>query len=117
MDQKFVIIGMILMAGTTYLIRMLPLAFFKKKIENEWIQDFFYYIPYCVLAAMTFPAIFTSISSNEGLEGPAVQHITAAVVATIVSMILAWRKHGLVTVAIFGVLAAIATEWLWKFMG
>ena len=88
--------------------------FIKQYAKNEWIQDFFYYIPYCVLAAMTFPAIFTSISSNEGLEGPAVQHITAAVVATIVSMILAWRKHGLVTVAIFGVLAAIATEWLWK---
>ena len=47
----------------------------------------------------------------------AVQHITAAAVATIVSMILAWRKRGLVTVATFGVLAAIATEWLWKYLG
>ena len=44
------------MALVTYLIRMLPLVIFHKKIENRFIRSFLYYIPYAVLAAMTFPA-------------------------------------------------------------
>lgn len=46
------------MALVTYLIRMLPLVIFRKKIENRFIRSFLYYIPYAVLAAMTFPAVF-----------------------------------------------------------
>ena len=44
------------MAGTTYLIRLLPMLFIRRKIENRFIKSFLYYIPYAVLAAMTFPA-------------------------------------------------------------
>ena len=111
MDSHYVIICIFLMAGVTYLIRMLPLAFFKKKIENKWIQDFFYYIPYCVLAAMTFPAVFTSTVPNG--EIPSAQHIVAAVVATQVALILSWRNRGLVMVAICSVIAAIIIEAAW----
>ena len=39
------------MALVTYLIRMLPLVIFRKKIENRFIRSFLYYIPYAVLAA------------------------------------------------------------------
>lgn len=46
------------MALVTYLIRMLPIVIFRKKIENRFIRSFLYYIPYAVLAAMTFPAVF-----------------------------------------------------------
>ena len=48
------------MAGVTYLIRMLPLTVFQKKIKNRFIRSFLYYIPYAVLGAMTFPAILYS---------------------------------------------------------
>ena len=51
------------MALVTYLIRMLPLVIFRKKIENRFIRSFLYYIPYAVLAAMTFPAVFSSTGS------------------------------------------------------
>ena len=48
---------LVVMAGVTYLIRMLPLTLLQKKIENVWLRSFLYYVPYACLAAMTFPAI------------------------------------------------------------
>ena len=33
------------MAGVTYLIRMLPLALSKKEITNNYIKSFLYYVP------------------------------------------------------------------------
>ena len=46
------------MAGVTYLIRMIPFSFFTKRIKSVMLRSFLYYIPYAVLAAMTSPAIF-----------------------------------------------------------
>lgn len=48
------------MAGVTYLIRMLPLVIFRKKIKSRFVADFLYYVPYAVLGAMTIPEIFYS---------------------------------------------------------
>ena len=47
----------LVMAGVTYLIRMLPLVLFKKEITSPFVKSFLYYVPYACLAAMTFPAI------------------------------------------------------------
>lgn len=52
------------MAGVTYLIRMLPLALLKRKITSRFLRSFLYYIPYAVLTAMTFPAILSATSST-----------------------------------------------------
>ena len=52
------------MAVVTYLIRMLPMAIFRKKIKNRFIQSFLSYVPYSVLAAMTFPAIFSATGTH-----------------------------------------------------
>lgn len=82
-------IYMIIMAGVTYLIRMLPLVLFRKKIENPLIQSFLYYVPYTVLGSMTFPAIFTSTSS-----------FISALSGTVVAMYLAYKEKSLVTVAV-----------------
>ncbi len=49
-----------IMAVVTYLIRMIPFAFFRKKIKSHFFRSFLYYIPYAVLSAMTIPAIFYS---------------------------------------------------------
>ena len=51
------------MALPTYLIRMIPFTAFRKKITSRFAKSFFYYIPFAVLAAMTFPAIFYSTGS------------------------------------------------------
>ena len=37
------------MALVTYLIRMLPLVVFKKKIISRFIRSFLFYVPYAVL--------------------------------------------------------------------
>ena len=46
-------IYILVMAGGTYLIRMLPLALFKKEITSPFVKSFLYYVPYACLAAMT----------------------------------------------------------------
>lgn len=51
------------MAVITYIIRAIPLCFFKKEIKSEHIKSFLLYMPYAVLGAMTFPAIFYSTGS------------------------------------------------------
>ena len=51
---------MIVMAVVTYLIRSIPLLFFRRRINNVYVRSFLYYVPYAVLGSMTFPAIFTS---------------------------------------------------------
>ena len=56
-------IYILVMAGVTYLIRMLPLVLLKKKITSRYIKSFLYYVPYACLAAMTFPAILHSTAN------------------------------------------------------
>ena len=34
-----VAICMVIMALTTYLIRVIPIGFVRRKMENEWVQD------------------------------------------------------------------------------
>lgn len=48
------------MAGVTYLIRLLPLTFIRKEIKNTFIRSFLYYVPYVTLSVMTFPAILSA---------------------------------------------------------
>ena len=76
------------MAGVTYLIRMLPLTLIQKKITNIYIRSFLYYIPYACLTAMTFPAIlYATKSPVSGAAG------------LLTAVILALRKKSLITVA------------------
>ena len=58
-----VYIYILVMAGVTYLIRMLPLALAKKEITNPFIKSFLFYVPYVTLAVMTFPAIVQATQS------------------------------------------------------
>ena len=64
---------MAVMAIVTYIIRALPITLFRKEIKSKWLKSFLYYIPYAVLGAMTFPAIFFStgsvFSASLGLVG------------------------------------------------
>ena len=82
------IIYLAVMAGVTYLVRLLPMLFMRKKIENRFIRSILYYMPYSVLTVMTVPAIFYSAP-----------HIISAIAATAVAVTLAYFKHSLITVA------------------
>ena len=76
------------MAGVTYLIRAVPFALCQGEIKNRFIQSFLAYVPYAVLAAMTFPAIW--YSTGELASGSA---------ATVTALLLAYRRQSLLTVA------------------
>ena len=89
------------MAGITYLIRMLPLVLIKKKIKNGFLISFLYYIPYTVLAVMTVPAIFYATSS-----------VVSAVVGFGVAIILALWGKSLLTVAALSSVAVFCAEWI-----
>ena len=91
----------LVMAGVTYLIRMIPFAFFTKKIKSTLLRSFLYYIPYAVLAAMTIPAIFYSTG-----------HFLTALVGTITALILAYFRLPLIVVALAASLAAFGVSFL-----
>ena len=87
------------MAGVTYLIRMVPFAFFRKKITSTFFRSFLLYLPYAVLTAMTIPAIFTATES-----------VISACVGLAVAVALALRKCSLTTVALLACVAVYLTE-------
>lgn len=97
---------MLIMAATTYLIRVIPIGFVRKRLDNAWIRDFLYYIPFCVLAAMTFPGVFYSTTP----AGAADVHFLSAAIAAQVAIVMAWKDKGLVKVALVSVMAAILVE-------
>ena len=95
MKTSYIILGMVVMSLTTYLIRVTPMVVFRKKITNRFVRSFLYYVPYAVLAAMTFPAIFSCTGSQ-----------LSAIVGCVVAVALAWFNRGLLTVAV-GAVAAV----------
>ena len=99
-------IYILVMAGVTYLIRMLPLALFKKEITSPFIRSFLYYVPYACLAAMTFPAILTATAGG----------ILSGLAGLIVALIAAYKEKSLLTVALFACAAVFVTERIMEFM-
>ena len=69
------------MAGVTYLIRMLPILVFRKKIKSRFVKSFLFYVPYAVLGAMTIPAVF----SAAGSMGASLTGFVIAVVAALLN--------------------------------
>ena len=92
---------LLVMAGITYLIRMIPLVLIKKKITNRTILSFLHYIPFTVLAVMTVPAIFSSTSS-----------VLSAICGFIVAIVLSLCRKSLLTVAAFSSLTVFVAEWI-----
>ena len=90
---------LLIMAVVTYLIRMLPLVFFRKKITNKFIRSFLYYMPYTVLAVMTVPAVFYSTSS-----------VISAAIGVAVAVVLAYFRLGLLRVAVGASFAVLVSE-------
>ena len=90
---------LLVMAGVTYLIRMLPLTVFRKEIKSRFVMSFLHYVPYAVLGAMTIPDVLYS-TGNMG----------TALVGLGVAVVLAWRGKGLLTVAIAACVAVAAAQ-------
>ena len=98
-------IYILVMAGVTYLIRMIPLVLFKKEIKNRFILSFLYYVPYAVLAVMTFPAVFYATSS-----------VASAVVGVIVAIVLAYFEKSLTVISFSSCFGVFITEFVMKYL-
>lgn len=99
----YVYIGV--MALVTYLIRVIPLTVFHKKIENRRIRSFLFYVPYTCLTAMTFPAILYATGS-----------VPSALAGVAVAAVLAFLEKSLVTVAAAACLAVFVAEQVLPFV-
>ena len=95
------VIYIAVMAGVTYLIRMIPFTMFRRKIRSKFFKSFLYYIPYAVLSAMTIPAIFYSTGS-----------MPSSCVGAAVAAVLAYLKLPLIVVALCAAAAALVTGFI-----
>ena len=105
-DSMYLFASVAVMALVTYLIRMLPIAAFRKKIQNKFVLDFLYYVPYAVLAAMTIPAVF--YSSNG---------FVSAAAGFIVAVVLSFFERGLLLVAVCACGGVFLTELIQRLIG
>ncbi len=78
-----------IMAGTTFLIRVLPLTLIRRQIQSRFIRSFLFYVPYVTLSVMTFPAII------QATQVPA-----AGAAALVGGILAAWKKVSMFTVAV-----------------
>ena len=90
---------LLILAGSTYLIRVIPFVAVKNKIENKFVKSFLYYIPYAVLTAMTLPAVLYATRS-----------VISAAVGLVGAVIFALRGKGLTTVAVAACIAVYVEE-------
>ena len=104
MDKNLIAILLVLvMAVVTYVIRMIPFVFFRKKIKSRFITSLLYYIPYAVLAAMTFPAALYATGN-----------VAAAAIGIFAAVIFAIMGKSLTVVALISSLTVFISEILLK---
>ena len=94
------IVAVLLMCLVTYLPRMIPITLFKHEIKSTYVKSFLNYVPYAVLASLTFPDVFTST-----------RYLVSAVVGTIFALYLALKEQSLVTVAIGAIAMVYIVEY------
>lgn len=92
-------IYILVMAGVSYLIRVLPLTLIRKEIKNKTLRSFLYYVPYVTLAVMTFPAILEATGS-----------MWSGLAALIVGIVLAWFGRSLFQVAVLSCAVVFVLE-------
>lgn len=92
-------IYLFIMAGVSYLIRVLPMTLIRKPIKNKFIRSFLYYVPYVTLAVMTFPAVI------EATQSP-----VSGLIAFAVGIAAAWLGADLFRTAVFCCAAVLAVE-------
>ena len=90
-----IVVYVVVMAVTTYLIRVIPFAAVRGKIKSRFVNSVLYYIPFAVLSAMTFPAIFYATGD-----------VVSSSVGTVIALIMAYFDLPLIVVALSSSAAA-----------
>ncbi len=105
MDRNYIYGAIAVMAGVTYLIRMLPLVLSRKEITSRFVKSFLYYVPYACLAGMTFPAILLAPGN-----------IICGCAGFAAALIAAYYENSLLKVAVCACAAVFVVERLMVFM-
>ena len=95
----------LVMAATTYLIRVIPLTLLKKPIQNRFLKSFLHYVPTACLSAMTFPAILY-----------ATENLVSGIIGLVVAVLLALKRKSLIVVAAASCIAVFLTEQIIRFI-
>ncbi len=99
MNIKYFALALTVMACVTYLIRLLPLIFIRRRIKNRFIRSFLYYVPYTVLSAIAFPSIFLSTGN-----------LISGTIATLVCILLAYKGKDLIFCMSGSIISVIVVE-------
>ena len=99
MTTAKMLLAVLVMALVTYIPRVAPLLFVRGKIQWRFLRSFLYYIPYAVLAAMTFPAIFACTGN-----------IYTALCGLAGALLVAYFDLGLLLTAIISVLCVFGAQ-------
>ena len=99
MSRTYVYI--LIMVLTVSFIRILPLTLIRKPIENRFIRDFLYYVPYVTLTVMTFPSMVL-----------ATDNVCAGMIAFVIGSFFAYRDFGLFKVTVICCLMVFILELL-----
>ena len=91
----------LVMALTSFAIRVLPLTLIQTEIKNPLIKSFLYYVPYITLAVMTFPAIIQ-----------VTQTPLSGAIALVIGIVLSWFGANLFQVASSCCLSVFVVELL-----
>jgi len=94
----------LVMALTTYLIRVVPLTLLRRPIRSRFVKSFLHYVPYACLTAMTFPAILYDTA-----------FAASGAAALVIGIWLAYRGKSLLAVSLGSCAAVFLTEQILTF--
>lgn len=97
--QTNIYLYILVMALSTWVMRVAASFIMRKPIKNMFIQSFLYYVPYVTLAVMTFPAIVEATGTP--VSGAA---------ALVIGIFAAWFGASLFKVAVFCCLTVFVLE-------
>ena len=101
MNKNYIYI--FIMAGVSFLIRVLPMTLFRKQITSKFIRSFLYYVPYVTLSVMTFPAIVNATQSP-----------VSGVAALVIGILAAWFGADLFKTALACCGIVFLLEWFFR---
>jgi branched-subunit amino acid transport protein len=100
-DTLTFLLYLLIMALVTYLLRIIPLLFITKSFKSKFMRSIIYYTPYCVLAAMSIPAMLY-VTPN----------LITGIVATVTAIAVALVTRNLIAVASLSAISILIMELL-----
>lgn len=88
-ESWYTLIGIFIMFLASYVPRCVPLLFCRRKMKSVFWQSFLFYMPYAVLASLTFPGILYSTGN-----------VLTAAVGTAVALLMSLFEINLAIVAV-----------------